>query len=171
LSGRFVEPVDLVVRKEREHRFSERGAVRRQPASDVGHHVRLDAAAARVLALDVHDVAAIEDRHLCREPRPPRQLAHRGPPHLAHREFVKVRVPELRDAKVEPPAITCGGRRDEAAVLKHAQEIGDAGPRGAEQLRELARGEAVLATLDEEHEQIERPARGASDRASFPHGA
>ena len=133
--------------------------------------MRLDPTAARVLALDVDDVAMIENGHLCREAGPARELSHRGPPHFADREFVEVRIPELRDAEIEPPAVALGGGRDEAALLKHPQEIRDAGPRSAEQLRELARSKAVLAALDQEHEQIEGPTSRASDRASFTHGA
>src|SRR2546428_6515835 len=56
LRGRVVEPVDLVVGEEREHGFSERGAVRRQAAADIGHDMRLAAPAARILAPDVDDV-------------------------------------------------------------------------------------------------------------------
>jgi hypothetical protein len=171
LRGSLVKPFDLVVGEEREHRLPERRAVRGQPAPDVRRHVRLISALARILALDVDDVGVIEDRHLRREAGAARELAHRGPPDLADRELVEVRVAELRDAKVEAPAVPLGGRRDEAAVLEHLQEVRDARPRSAEQLRQLARGEAVLAALDEEHEHVEGPPGGASDGASLPHGA
>src|SRR5207245_501476 len=81
---RAIDSLKLLLGKKREHRLPERGAVRRQPAPDVRRHVRLAAAAARVLALDVHDVAVVEDGHLRREAGPPRQLAHRGPADLPH---------------------------------------------------------------------------------------
>src|SRR5258708_6268424 len=116
--GRGVQAIDLIVRQEREHRLAEGCAVRGQAAADVRHHVRLAQRAARVLALDVHDVGVIEHRHLRREAGPARQLAHRRAADLAHRELVQVRVAELRDAEIQPPPVSVRGRRDEPAVLE-----------------------------------------------------
>src|SRR5205807_398825 len=116
-SGRAVEVIDLVVGEEREHRLPERGAVRRQPAADVADDVRLADPPTRVLPFDVDDVAVVEDGHLRGEAGAPRELAHRGPADLAHRELVQVRVAKLRDAEVETPAVSVDGRRYEAAML------------------------------------------------------
>ena len=41
----------------------------------------------------------------------------------------------------------------------------------AEQLRKLARTQAVLSALDEQQQQVEGPSGSASDSAPFPHGA
>ena len=133
--------------------------------------MRLAPTAARVLPFDVHDVGVIEHGHLCGQAGPAGQLAHRGAADLAHGELVQVRIAELRHAEVQSPAVALGRGRDEPAVLEHFEQIGHARTRRAEHLRELARGEAVLAALDEEHEQVEGPTSGASDRATFPHGA
>ena len=84
---------------------------------------------------------------------------------------MQVRVAELRDAEVEPPAVAVGRRRDEAARLEDLQKIRDAGARRAEPIRELARGEAALSTIDEEQEDVESHSRGASNHTCFPHGA
>src|SRR5438309_1480806 len=166
-----VEAIDLVVGDEREHRLAKRSAVGRQTAADVGDHVGLAEAAARVLALDVHDVAVIEYRHLRGEPGATRELAHRGPPDFAHGELVEVRVAELRDAEVQTPAVPLGSRRDETFVFEDFEQIGHTRTRRTEQMRKLTRCQSILPSLDEEHEQIERPSGGASDGAAFPHGA
>src|SRR5439155_25581108 len=125
-------------------------AVRGQPAADVSDDVRLAPAAARVLALDVHDVAVVENGHLRREAGPARELAHRGPADLAHRELVQIGVAELRHTEVETPRATVGGRRDEAAPLEYLQEIGHARPGSTQPLGQLPRGQAVLPAVDEE---------------------
>ena len=125
----------------------------------------------RVLPFDVDDVAVVEDSHLRGETGAPRELAHRGPADLAHRELVQVRVAKLRDAEVETPAVSVDGRRYEAAMLQHLEKIRDARPRRGKAVGELARGQAVLATLDEQHEHIECSSGGACDRPFLSHGA
>jgi len=138
-------------------------------AANIRNDVRLAAPAARVLALDVHDVGVIEDSHLRCQAGPARELAHRRAADLAHRELVQVRVAELRDAEVEAPAVAFRGRRNEPSALEHLEQIRHARARRAEPLGELAGRQAVLAALDEKHEKVESPSRGASNRPSLSH--
>src|SRR5207245_1322310 len=146
-------------------------AARRLPAADGAVDGRLADPPARVLPFEVVNVAVVEDSHLRGETGAPRELAHRGPADLAHRELVQVRVAKLRDAEVETPAVSVDGRRYEAAMLQHLEKIRDARPRRGKAVGELARGQAVLATLDEQHEHIECSSGGACDRPFLSHGA
>src|SRR5207237_5795100 len=124
--------------RERQDRLAQRAGVKRQLDADLEH---AEGGVGAEHVMDHDDARAVHHAHAHSRPGPARKMVRMRDRAGAQLVEVKVRVPELEQARTELVLVRIAVLLDEAVRLKGLEQAVDSGPGEAETFRELADAE------------------------------